>query len=346
LKVLIIGEAGSGKDTVADYLIQKYGFKRYAFADKIKSISDELFPEEVRNNPRSTWQAVGEKFRVINPYCWVDYVLKKIEAEKLDRVVISDCRLPEELAKCEEAGFIPVIIKCSPELRRERLQERDGRVLSEKELNHHTEKFVSTLQPKYCWLIDNDGSLKELHNTIDAHLWGRLEPVPPALIPRPSWDDLFMDVTRVIAQRSTCMRRKVGAVLVKDNRIIATGYNGAPKELLHCTDDTCLRTKLKVPSGQKHELCRAVHAETNCVIQAATFGVSTVGSTIYVSCYPCSLCARTLVNAGITHVVYEDDYIDPLATEIFKEAGIEMTKYTRRNIDIAWYYVNKKYNLN
>jgi dCMP deaminase len=121
----------------------------------------------------------------------------------------------------------------------------------------------------------------------------------------------------------------VGAVLVRDARIIATGYNGAPKGMEHCTRAGCLREAGNVPSGERHELCRGVHAEENCVVQAAVFGVSTVGAELYVTCHPCSLCARTLINAGIRRVCYGGDYPDPLAARLFAEAGIEVVRFDR-----------------
>lgn len=139
---------------------------------------------------------------------------------------------------------------------------------------------------------------------------------------RPSWDEYFMTIAHQVATRSTCVRRKVGAVLVRDKRILATGYNGPPSGLPHCIDVGCLREKLKVPSGQRHELCRGLHAEQNAIIQAAIHGVSVKGAVLYCTHYPCSLCAKMLINAGITRVVVAEDYPDELAREFFSEAGI------------------------
>jgi len=141
---------------------------------------------------------------------------------------------------------------------------------------------------------------------------------------RPSWDEYFMTIAHQVATRSTCVRRKVGAVLVRDKRILATGYNGPPSGLPHCIDVGCLREKLKVPSGQRHELCRGLHAEQNAIIQAAIHGVSVKGAVLYCTHYPCSLCAKMLINAGITRVVVAEDYPDELAREFFSEAGIRV----------------------
>ncbi|MCL0101218.1 cytidine/deoxycytidylate deaminase family protein, partial [Peptococcaceae bacterium] len=113
---------------------------------------------------------------------------------------------------------------------------------------------------------------------------------------RPSWDEYFMNITKVIASRSTCLRRKVGALLVKDNHILASGYNGAPSGLKHCLEIGCLREQQSIPSGQRHELCRGLHAEQNVLIQAAVHGVAIEGATVYVTCQPCVLCAKMLIN--------------------------------------------------
>lgn len=142
---------------------------------------------------------------------------------------------------------------------------------------------------------------------------------------RPSWDEYFMQTAELTAQRSTCLRRKVGAVIVKDRHIIATGYNGAPRGLKHCDElGGCLRQKLGVPSGQRHELCRALHAEQNAIIQAATLGQSVEDGTIYVTHQPCVICAKMIINAGLKRIVVKEGYPDELATEILDEAGIKV----------------------
>jgi len=145
---------------------------------------------------------------------------------------------------------------------------------------------------------------------------------------RPSWDEYFMDMADFVSKRSTCLRRKVGAVLVRNHRILATGYNGAPRNLSHCIDGRgCLREKKKIPSGTRHELCRALHAEMNVVVQAALHGVSTKDSTLYCTFRPCGMCAKLLVNAGVKKIVYKESYPDEMAEDILEEAGIELVKY-------------------
>jgi dCMP deaminase len=141
---------------------------------------------------------------------------------------------------------------------------------------------------------------------------------------RISWDDYFMQIAHLVSQRATCLRRRVGAVIVKDKRMLATGYNGAPSGLAHCLETGCLRDRLKIPSGQRHELCRGLHGEQNAIIQASLYGISVKASTIYITNQPCVICAKMLINAGITEIVIAQGYPDTLAMDFLKEAGIKV----------------------
>lgn len=141
---------------------------------------------------------------------------------------------------------------------------------------------------------------------------------------RPSWDEYFTEMASLVSKRSTCLRRYVGAVLVKDKRILATGYNGAPSGLKHCVEVGCLRKKLHIPSGERHELCRALHAEQNALIQASLYGISVKGSVLYSTCQPCVICAKMLINAGIKEIVILEGYPDKMAMEFLKAAGIKV----------------------
>ncbi|ABY91422.1 cytidine/deoxycytidylate deaminase family protein [Thermoanaerobacter brockii subsp. lactiethylicus] len=147
---------------------------------------------------------------------------------------------------------------------------------------------------------------------------------------RPSWDEYFMQIVDVVKTRSTCLRRQVGAILVVDKHIISTGYNGPPTGLAHCEETGCLREQLGIPSGERPELCRGVHAEQNAIIQAALHGVSTKGATLYVSASPCVICAKMLINAGVKRIVYEEEYPDELAFKLLKEANIDLVKIERQ----------------
>jgi len=139
---------------------------------------------------------------------------------------------------------------------------------------------------------------------------------------RPTWEEYFMEITRLVAKRATCLRRQVGAVLVMDKRLLATGYNGAPSGLAHCLEVGCLREEKQIPSGERHELCRGLHAEQNVIIQAAFHGIRIQGSTLYCTNLPCAICTKMLINAGIKEIIFEGGYGDTLSREMLLEAGI------------------------
>lgn len=143
---------------------------------------------------------------------------------------------------------------------------------------------------------------------------------------RPSWETYFMDIAIQVATRSTCIRRSVGALIVKDKRILATGYNGAPSGLSHCLDTGCLRERMNVNSGERHELCRGIHAEQNAIIQAAYHGFSIKDSILYCTNLPCSICTKMIINAGITLIYYREGYADDLSMKMLDEAGIRVVR--------------------
>jgi len=144
---------------------------------------------------------------------------------------------------------------------------------------------------------------------------------------RPSWNSYFMQLASVVAERSTCLRRRVGAVMVKEKQILSTGYNGSPSGLLHCDEIGCLRQILNVPSGERTEICRAVHAEQNAIVQAAKHGVAITGADLYTTLQPCVLCTKLLINVGIKRVVYLEAYPDQLAAEMANEAGLMLVRF-------------------
>lgn len=141
---------------------------------------------------------------------------------------------------------------------------------------------------------------------------------------RPSWETYFMDIATLVSKRSTCLRRSVGSIIVKDKRILSTGYNGAPSGIRHCMETGCLREQLNLASGERHELCRGIHAEQNAIIQAAFHGVSIKGATLYCTNLPCSICAKMIINAGIKKVYYTSGYADRMSEEMLKEADVEV----------------------
>jgi len=141
---------------------------------------------------------------------------------------------------------------------------------------------------------------------------------------RPTLDEYFMEIAEVVAKRSTCLRNNVGAVIVRDKRILSTGYNGAPRDMEHCLEIGCIRDQQNIASGTRHEMCRAVHAEQNAIIQSALHGVSIEDATLYCTHQPCILCAKMIINSKIKRVVYSNKYPDDEAINFFKKACVEI----------------------
>jgi len=141
---------------------------------------------------------------------------------------------------------------------------------------------------------------------------------------RPSWDEYFIGIAELVSKRSSCLRRSVGAILVKDKKILATGYNGAPSKIKHCSEVGCVREKLRIPSGERHELCRGLHAEQNAFLQAALHGTSVKDASLYSTTQPCIICAKMIINAGIKEIVIRGDYPDKLSKDLLKEASIKI----------------------
>ena len=152
---------------------------------------------------------------------------------------------------------------------------------------------------------------------------------------RLSWPEYFMSIASLVSERSTCLRRKIGAVAVKDRRMLATGYNGAPTGLAHCDAAGCLRAQLDVPSGQRHEICRGLHAEQNVIIQAAVHGVSLSGAELYCTAQPCVICAKTLINCNISAIWFAGPYPDELAASMLDEAGVTLHRFDLPQSSVA-----------
>lgn len=147
---------------------------------------------------------------------------------------------------------------------------------------------------------------------------------------RPAWDDYFMKITQDVSERATCVKRQVGAIIVKDNRILSTGYNGAPKGFDHCEKTGCIRKEMGLPSGQRHELCRGLHAEQNAIIQAAVHGVQVEGSTLYCNYQPCAICVKMMINAGIKKLIFSGSYPDELAQQMLKTSKLKVVQYGKK----------------
>ncbi len=159
---------------------------------------------------------------------------------------------------------------------------------------------------------------KEKNNPLNSSVHGQNN-----VHDRMSWEEYFMGITNLVAERSTCIRRKVGAVAVKNKRILATGYNGVPSGIEHCAVVGCLREQLNIPSGERHEICRGLHAEQNVIIQAAVHGISLQNAEIYCTTRPCLICTKMLINCQIKKIYYVEAYADALSLQMLDEAGIE-----------------------
>jgi dCMP deaminase len=149
---------------------------------------------------------------------------------------------------------------------------------------------------------------------------------------RISWDEYFLRIAELVAERSTCLRRRVGAVLVRDRRILATGYNGPPHGLAHCDEVGCLRQKRRIPAARQIEICRGIHAEQNAIVQAATFGTPVPGARLYCTHQPCITCTKMLINAGVMEILVSDDYPDQLAAAMLREAGVKFRRFRRGKV--------------
>lgn len=146
---------------------------------------------------------------------------------------------------------------------------------------------------------------------------------------RPSWDEYFMKLAALVAERSTCLRHNTGAIIVKGKRVLTTGYNGAARGVKDCLELGCLRNKLSIPSGTRHEICRAIHAEQNAIIQGGLHGINIDGSTMFSTHTPCMICAKMIVNAGIKEVVSYQDYADEEAKKFLGQSGVELRKISK-----------------
>lgn len=182
----------------------------------------------------------------------------------------------------------------------------------------------------------------ELHPMPGADAAGQMPGMPdadqdkPQLVQRIPWPVYFMRIAYMVATRSTCLRRQVGCVLVKDKRILATGYNGAPAGVAHCLDVGCMRMKLGIPSGQRLDICRAIHAEQNVIVQAAVHGVAIYGADIYCTTHPCSQCSKMLINCGVKTIYYCDSYPDELSRSMLEEAGVRMERMEKPRLDLGF----------
>lgn len=342
---MILGFTGgncSGKGTVVEYLVSK-GFQSFSLSDMIR--------EELRNNGqdvnRENLIAMGNKLRQdYGPGVLGLKALDKIKSDEefsKQNYAIDSIRNPAEVDALKELpNFKLITVSADPEVRYKRSLSRaregaqnqsfDAFMAEERmELesdNPATQQLLKTYRLGDFFVENNYSEIDSLYTDIDSIVDEMYK--KQNLIVRPTWDEYFMDMAYFVSSRSTCLRRKVGAVVVKDNRPLATGYNGAASGAPHCDElGGCEREKRGIPSGQQLDICRATHAEQNCIAQAARFDGGFEGATLYCNTYPCYTCAKLLTNSGISEVVFDGDYSDPLSKKHFEEVDVAIRHFER-----------------
>jgi dCMP deaminase len=334
---MIIGLTGmyaSGKDTVAEIFMGR-SFYHYSLSDSLRA---ELRKRGKKVNRENLIKLGNELRETRGNSVLAEMALENVKSDK--NYIISSIRNPAEVEVLQKRkDFVMVNVTAPIETRFERIRSReksgeDDEIKTLKDLKEREEREKSADASKQQLhkvikmakvTINNDKDLDALNKKIDKFLqdwWPRL------IQKRPSWDDYFMNIAREVARRSNCMKRHVAAVVVKDKRIISTGYNGTPRGTTNCDEGGCKRCNAYGKSGAGLGDCVCSHAEENAIVQAAFHGVSLKGATIYSTFSPCIMCTKMIINSGIKEVVYNLDYPLPSsATDLFKQAGIKMRKY-------------------
>jgi len=323
----LTGYMGSGKGELVK-LLQKRGYTYTSLSDAVRAEATKRGLEHTREH----LQQVGNQLREEQGAGVLGKKIRETVEQELERRwVIDGIRNPgewEELKQLPDFEMIGVTASPDTIVSRITRRNREGTALSREEVIAKLNKERGIGEPpegqqvQRCldhadFLIVNEGTLEDL----DAKLthFERLESGED----RPTFHEVFMEIAYTWAKRATCLRRKVGAVIAKDKQQLTAGYNGAPRGVPHCAEmGGCLRAKLGIPSGQRAEICRGTHAEQNAITQAAKFGISIEGSTLYCNTFPCVICAKMILNAGITTVVYDSDYDDPLSKEILGQQSL------------------------
>lgn len=323
----LTGENCAGKGTVANYLVKK-GFYYLSLSDVIR----EELTAEGKEVTREGLIEKGNKLREeFGPAILAKKILLKVQPDR--HYVIDSIRNPleaEELKKRKD--FVLLYITAPAEKRFERMKARnreddpktfDAFIRIEQLEAKNAEKSKQNIQETAKMAdrtVVNDADLLSLYDKIDEVLGTLSEEFK---IGRPSWDDYFMRIAQVVASRSNCMKRKVAAIIVKDRRIISTGYNGTPRGTKNCNEGGCARCNSFTQSGTKLEECRCSHGEENAIVQAAYHGISIKGGTLYTTFSPCLLCSKMIINAGLVEVVYNADYpMNETALDMMREAGV------------------------
>jgi len=328
----LTGENCAGKSTVSEYLMKK-GFYYYSLSDVIREELKATGKPITRENLIEEGNALRKKF---GPGVLGTKIAQMLQKDK--NYVIDSIRNPEEVKELKKlGGFFLFYVNAPDEVRFERIKSRgreedprtyDAFMRIEKMEMENAEKTKQNLKGTFALAdkaLPNDGDLNELHEKVDGAL-GELS--EQFRLSRPNWDDYFMSIAKVVASRSNCVKRKVAAVIVKDKRIISTGYNGTPRGTRNCSEGGCPRCNKFTESGKNLEECLCSHGEENAIVQASYHGISIKESVIYTTFSPCLLCTKMIINAGIKEVVYNVDYpLGETPLRLLKDAGIKVRQH-------------------
>jgi dCMP deaminase len=326
----LTGKNGAGKTAVSDYLKSR-GFDYYSLSDEIRA--------EIRRRgldiTREVLIEVGNELREQSgPGVLAERILRNLANGQ--NYVIDSIRNPQEVeALRQRSDFTLLAVEADQAMRfeRSRARAREGAAQTLRQFVEEEARELSSENPanqqlnatrqKADLVVNNDGTLEELHRELDKLL-------PPLMsrFMRPTWDEYFMSIARVVAMRSNCMKRKVAAIIVKDMRVVSTGYNGTPRGARNCNEGGCPRCNGMAASGTALDECLCCHGEENAITQAAYHGTSLKGSTLYTTFAPCLLCTKMIINSGIVEVVYNQDYpLNDTALSLLKECGVKLRQH-------------------
>lgn len=328
----LTGENCAGKSTIADYL-KKKGFYYYSLSDIIREEVRAEGRAVTRENLIKKGNELREKF---GPGILAKKLSEKIQGDK--NYAIDSIRNPAEVEELRKGGrFFLFYVTAPPEVRFERIRARDREedprtfdafLEIEKLEMENADKTKQNLRQTFAMAdktVSNDGDINELHDKVDSSLAAVSDQFK---LTRPGWDAYFLGIAKVVASRSNCVKRKVAAVIVKDKRIISTGYNGTPRGTRNCSDGGCPRCNSFTESGKNLEECLCSHGEENAIVQASYHGISIKDSVIYTTFSPCLLCTKMIINAGIREVIYNVDYpMAETALGLLREAGIKVRQH-------------------
>jgi dCMP deaminase len=329
----LTGENCAGKGTVAEYL-QKKGFYYLSLSDIIREEVTADGKELTRDNLIKKGNELREKF---GPSVLAKKTALKIQGDR--NYVVDSIRNPSEVEELKKlGGFALIHVTAPPKVRFERMKDRmresDPQTYEafleveklEMENKENTRQNISATTALSDRKLENAGDLKHLYESIDLLLAGMSDEFR---VGRPSWDEYFMGIARQVSTRSNCVKRKVAAIIIKDKRIVSTGYNGTPRGTKNCDEGGCPRCNGFGESGKGLDECLCSHGEENAIIQAAYHGISLKGSTLYTTFSPCLMCTKMIINSGIVEVVYNVQYeIADVPLSLLREAGVRVRQFS------------------